>query len=72
MRSADTSAGEMIESLIEAQGRTKAFLAHSLGISPSYLGDVLAGRKRGPEGLYTRLARILGVPVDLITPEEET
>jgi DNA-binding XRE family transcriptional regulator len=41
-------------------------LAVAVGISQNYLSEVETGRRKGPADLQKKLARALGVPVDLL------
>jgi DNA-binding XRE family transcriptional regulator len=41
-------------------------LAVAVGISQNYLSEIETGRRRGPAELQKKLARALGVPVDLL------
>jgi DNA-binding XRE family transcriptional regulator len=41
-------------------------LAVAVGISQNYLSEIETGRRKGPAELQKKLARALGVPVDLL------
>ena len=41
-------------------------LAGAVGISQNYLSGIETGRRKGPADLQKKLARALGVPVDLL------
>jgi DNA-binding XRE family transcriptional regulator len=41
-------------------------LAVAVGISPNYLSEIETGRRKGPAELQKKLARALGVPMDLL------
>jgi DNA-binding XRE family transcriptional regulator len=59
-----------IRVLREWRGLTQAELAvsESLGITQGYLSDLEAGKRRGPVTLHQKIARALGVPVELLLP----
>jgi ribosome-binding protein aMBF1 (putative translation factor) len=41
-------------------------LAVAVGISPNYLSEIENGRRKGPAELQKKLAKALGVPLDLL------
>lgn len=41
-------------------------LAVATGISPNYMSEIEAGKRKGPAGLQKKLARALGVPMELL------
>lgn len=41
-------------------------LAAAVGITQGYLSDLEAGKRKGPVALHQKLARALGVPIDLL------
>ena len=41
-------------------------LAVAVGISQNYLSEIETGRRKGPAELQKKLARALGVPIDLL------
>ena len=41
-------------------------LAVAVGISQSYLSEIETGRRTGPAGLQKKIAKALGVPMDLL------
>lgn len=51
-------------------GMTQAQLAANeiVGITQGYLSDLEAGKRKGPVALYQKIARALGVPIDLLLP----
>ncbi len=52
------------------QGRRRDWLAAQLGIGKWTLSRVEAGVQSAPEGFYERAAEILGVSVDVVSPEQ--
>jgi len=54
---------------IREQGRKQSWIAEQLGISRSALSLKLRGRRRFDPDELKELARILGLPADLITNE---
>ncbi len=63
------AAGENpIRVLREWRDLTQAEVAVGVGITQSYLSDLEAGRRKGPLELHQRIARKLGVPLDLLAP----
>jgi transcriptional regulator with XRE-family HTH domain len=59
-----------IERILEARGVRRDWLANRLGISPSRFTHIEAGRRPPPPGYYERAAAILGVPVEMVRPDE--
>jgi transcriptional regulator with XRE-family HTH domain len=47
---------------------TQAELTESIGITQGYLFDLEAGKRKGPVALHQKIARALGVPIDLLLP----
>jgi DNA-binding XRE family transcriptional regulator len=43
-------------------------LSAAVGIVQGYLSDLESGKRKGPLDLHAKLARTLGVPVDLLMP----
>jgi transcriptional regulator with XRE-family HTH domain len=61
------AAGENpIRVLREWRERTQAELVVSVGITQGYLSDLEAGKRKGPVALHQKIARALGVPIDLL------
>lgn len=50
----------------EWRDMTQGELAAAVGISQNYLSEIETGRRKGPAELQKRLARGLGVPLDLL------
>jgi mRNA-degrading endonuclease RelE of RelBE toxin-antitoxin system/DNA-binding XRE family transcriptional regulator len=46
----------------------QAELAVSIGITQGYLSDLENGKRKGPVALHQKIARKLGVPLDLLLP----
>jgi DNA-binding XRE family transcriptional regulator len=63
------AAGEnAIRVLREWKGMTQAELVASIGITQGYLSDLEAGKRKGPVALHQKIARSLGVPINLLLP----
>lgn len=60
-----------IRVLREFRGMTQAELATSEGlqITQNYLSELETGKRKGPLALHQKLARVLGVPLDLLAGE---
>ena len=50
------------------RGMTQAELAAGVGIAQGYLSALEAGKRKGPVALHQKIARALGVPIDLLLP----
>jgi DNA-binding XRE family transcriptional regulator len=50
----------------EWRGLIQGELAVAVGISQNYLSEIETGRRKGPAELQKKLARKLGVPLDLL------
>ncbi len=61
-----------VRRLIETQGRRLDWVAERVGISPSHLSNILAGRRQISAAQALALAEALQVPVEYIlqTPSE--
>jgi DNA-binding XRE family transcriptional regulator len=46
---------------------TQAELAAAVGIAQNYLSDLETGNRKGPLELHQKIARSLGIPLDLLT-----
>ena len=63
------AAGENpIRVLREWRAVTQAELVVKIGITQGYLSDLEAGKRKGPVALHQKIARALGVPIDLLLP----
>lgn len=63
------AAGENpIRVLREWRKLTQADLVAKIGITQGYLSDLESGKRKGPVNLHQKLARALGVPIDLLLP----
>jgi DNA-binding XRE family transcriptional regulator len=63
------AAGENpIRTLREWRDMTQAELATSAAITQGYLSDLEAGKRKGPLALHQKIARALGVPIQLLLP----
>jgi DNA-binding XRE family transcriptional regulator len=64
-----------IRVLREWRDMTQAELVMSVGITQGYLSELEAGKRKGPVALHQKIARALGVPIQLLlpiaVPEEE-
>jgi DNA-binding XRE family transcriptional regulator len=47
---------------------TQVELAVAVGITQNYLSDLETGKRKGPLELHQKIARFLGVPLDLLAP----
>jgi DNA-binding XRE family transcriptional regulator len=47
---------------------TQAELAMAVGISQNYLSSLETGNRKGPLELHQKIARFLGIPLDLLAP----
>ena len=50
----------------EWRDMTQGELAVAVGISPNYLSEIENGHRKGPAILQKKIARVLGVPIDLL------
>jgi DNA-binding XRE family transcriptional regulator len=57
-----------IRVLREWRAMSQAELVVAIGISQGYLSDLEAGKRKGPVALHQKIARALGVPIDLLLP----
>jgi DNA-binding XRE family transcriptional regulator len=55
-----------IRVLREWRDMTQAELGKAIGITQGYLSDLEKGRRRRPAALLSKIARALGVPIDLL------
>jgi DNA-binding XRE family transcriptional regulator len=55
-----------IRVLREWRDMTQGELVVAVGITQPYLSDLESGRRRGPANLLNKIARALGVPLDLL------
>jgi DNA-binding XRE family transcriptional regulator len=55
-----------IRVLREWRDWTQAELAVSVGITQGYLSELEAGKRKGPVALHQKIARALGVPIQLL------
>lgn len=63
----DLAKGEnAIRVIREWRGMIQGELAIGVGISQNYLSEIETGRRKGPAVLQKKLARALGVPIDLL------
>jgi DNA-binding XRE family transcriptional regulator len=58
----------VIRVLREWRDLTQAELAVSIGITQGYLSELEAGKRKGPVALHLKIARALGVPIELLLP----
>jgi DNA-binding XRE family transcriptional regulator len=57
-----------IRVLRQFREQTQAELAVAVGITQNYLSDLETGKRRGPLELHHKIARFLGIPLDLLAP----
>lgn len=53
----------------DQRGMTQRALAASAGISPSYLADIEAGRRKGQAAVLARLAEVLRLPLETLVQD---
>jgi DNA-binding XRE family transcriptional regulator len=57
-----------IRVLREFRDQTQAELVVGVGITQGYLSDLETGKRKGPLELHQKIARALGVPLELLAP----
>lgn len=57
-----------IRVLRQFREQTQAELSAGVGITQNYLSDLETGKRKGPLELHQKIARVLGVPLDLLAP----
>jgi DNA-binding XRE family transcriptional regulator len=57
-----------IRVLRQFRKETQAELAAAVGIAQNYLSDLETGNRKGPLELHQKIARFLGIPLDLVAP----
>jgi DNA-binding XRE family transcriptional regulator len=57
-----------IRVLRQFREQTQAELSVRVGITQNYLSDLETGKRKGPLELHQKIARVLGVPLDLLAP----
>ena len=57
-----------IRVLREFRDYTQAMLVVAVGITQGYLSDLETGKRKGPLALHQKIARALGVPLELLAP----
>jgi DNA-binding XRE family transcriptional regulator len=57
-----------IRVLRQFRKETQAELALAVGIAQNYLSDLETGNRKGPLELHQKIARFLGIPLDLLAP----
>jgi DNA-binding XRE family transcriptional regulator len=57
-----------IRVLRQFRAETQVELAVAVGITQNYLSDLETGKRKGPLELHQRIARCLGIPLDLLAP----
>lgn len=57
-----------IRVLREWRDMTQSELVARVGITQGYLSDLEAEKRKGPVALHQKIARALGVPIDLLLP----
>lgn len=61
-----TNGENAVRVLREWRDQIQAELAAAVGISANYLSEIETGRRKGPAELQKKIARALGVPLDLL------
>jgi DNA-binding XRE family transcriptional regulator len=54
--------------LREWRDMTQGMLAHAIGTMQGYMSDIESGKRKGTVALHQKIARALGVPIDLLLP----
>jgi DNA-binding XRE family transcriptional regulator len=62
------SGENVIRVLREWREMTQVELAVSIGITQGYLSELEAGKRKGPVALHLKIARALGIPIELLLP----
>jgi DNA-binding XRE family transcriptional regulator len=57
-----------IRVLRQFRKETQVELAAAVGIAQNYLSDLETGNRKGPLVLHQKIARFLGIPLDLLAP----
>jgi DNA-binding XRE family transcriptional regulator len=57
-----------IRILRQFREQTQAELSTGVGITQNYLSDLETGKRKGPLELHQKIARFLGVPLELLAP----
>ena len=57
-----------IRVLRQFRAETQVELAVGVGITQNYLSDLETGKRKGPLELHQKIARFLGIPLDLLAP----
>jgi DNA-binding XRE family transcriptional regulator len=57
-----------IRVLRQFRKETQAELAVAVGIAQNYLSDLETGHRKGPLEIHQKIARFLGIPLDLLAP----
>jgi len=57
-----------IRVLRQFRKETQAELAAAVGIAQNYLSNLETGNRKGPLELHQKIARFLGIPLDLLAP----
>jgi DNA-binding XRE family transcriptional regulator len=57
-----------IRVLREFRNETQMELSVGIGITQGYLSDLESGKRKGPLALHQKIARRLGIPLDLLAP----
>jgi DNA-binding XRE family transcriptional regulator len=57
-----------IRVLRQFRAETQVELAVAVGITQNYLSDLETGKRKGPLELHQKIARFLGIPLDLLAP----
>jgi DNA-binding XRE family transcriptional regulator len=57
-----------IRVLRQFRAETQVELAAAVGITQNYLSDLETGKRKGPFELHQKIARFLGIPLELLAP----
>lgn len=61
-----TERQRLVREVLESRGHDQNWLAKKVGISTSYLSDILAGKKRGSAVVLDRIAEATGVELSTL------
>lgn len=59
---------DKVRAALRAQERSQAWLARQLGMNETLLAHYLSGRRAAPHDLLTRIAKVLGIPEEMLRP----
>jgi len=57
---------QLLDELMNRQGRTNVWLAEQLGIEASYVGKLRSGERRMTDELASRIGQVFEIPVSML------